>query len=200
VGRSASLFVVVGIVLARMSGTAQSASLRMTARPDRVILGEPVTFIITKTKLLPSDLEWSVKGILSESVKFVSAASSQGTCTLRATGTSSTRKAVREPARRNRRRYRRVSAWPPSSRRSASCRSAGRGEEETRARARTRASSLPVIHTVTEPLTFTIGALLTSPLNSYLRALRFAVEGPACFARKAWPARKSGATAICAKP
>jgi hypothetical protein len=157
----------------------------MTARPDRITLGEPVTFIITKINLLPSDLEWSVKDILWKSVEVRLGVFQPGTCTQRATDTSLTRKAIREPARRNRRLYRRVSAWPPSSRQAASCPSAGRGEEETRARARTRASSLPVIHTVTEPLTFTIGALLTSPLNSYLRALRFAVEGPACFARKA---------------
>jgi hypothetical protein len=37
-GRTASLFVAVGMVLALMVGTvqAQSASLRMTTRPDRV--------------------------------------------------------------------------------------------------------------------------------------------------------------------
>ena len=56
----------------------QSASLEMATRPNRVILGEPVTFTITKTNLLPSDLEWSVRDILSESVEFVSAALSRG--------------------------------------------------------------------------------------------------------------------------
>lgn len=96
VGRSASLFVVVGMVLVLMASTVQtqSASLEMAACPDRITLGEPVAFIITKTNLLPSDLEWSVKDIPAESVEFVSAAPSQGTCTLRATGTSLTRKAV----------------------------------------------------------------------------------------------------------
>jgi hypothetical protein len=51
------------MVLALMAGTvqAQSASLEMAARPDGITLGEPVIFNITKTNLLPSDLEWSVK-------------------------------------------------------------------------------------------------------------------------------------------
>ncbi len=34
---------------------------------------------MTKTELLSSDLEWSVRDILPESVEFVSGASSQGT-------------------------------------------------------------------------------------------------------------------------
>ena len=68
------------MVLALMVGTvqAQSASLEMAARSDRVTLGEPVTFTITKTNLLPSDLEWSVRDILPQSVEFVSAAPSRG--------------------------------------------------------------------------------------------------------------------------
>ncbi len=82
--RLSSLFVAVSAVLALTTGaaSAQSASLEMTAHPDRIVLGEPVTFTITKTNLLPSDLEWSVRDILPESVEFVSATSSQGTCAL----------------------------------------------------------------------------------------------------------------------
>ncbi len=70
-----SLFVAVGMVLALKAGTAaaqQSASLEMTAHPDRVVLGEPDTFTITKTNMLPSDLARSVRDILPESVEFVS--------------------------------------------------------------------------------------------------------------------------------
>lgn len=82
--RLVPFFVAVGMVLALTAGTvsAQSASLEMTVYPDRVVLGEPVTFIITKTNMLPSDLAWSVRDILPESVEFVSATSSQGTCSL----------------------------------------------------------------------------------------------------------------------
>lgn len=82
--RLAPLFVAVGMALALTAGTAsaQSASLEMTAHPDRAVLGEPVTFTITKTNTLPSDLAWSVRDILPESVEFVSATSSQGTCAL----------------------------------------------------------------------------------------------------------------------
>lgn len=54
----------------------------MAAHLDRVVLVEPVTFTITKTNPLPSDLEWSVRALLQESVEFVSATSSQGTCAL----------------------------------------------------------------------------------------------------------------------
>ena len=41
-----------------------------------------MTFTITKTNLLPSDLEWSVRDILPESMEFVSVTSSQGSCAL----------------------------------------------------------------------------------------------------------------------
>lgn len=76
--------VAVGMVLALTAAMAlaQSASLKMTARPGRAVLGEPVTFTITKTNMLPSDLAWSVRDILPESVEFISATYSQGTCAL----------------------------------------------------------------------------------------------------------------------
>jgi hypothetical protein len=65
VRRSASKFIVVGMALVLMASMVQThrAFLEMAARPDRVTLGEPVTFTIRKTNLLPSDLEWSVKDI-----------------------------------------------------------------------------------------------------------------------------------------
>ncbi len=84
--RLASLLVVVGAVLALGAGAAQACAcgppppLIMTANPDAVAVGEPVTFTITKTNLLPSDLEWSVRDHLPESMEFVSATPSQGTC------------------------------------------------------------------------------------------------------------------------
>jgi hypothetical protein len=60
--RSALLFAVVGVglILAASTAQAQSASLEMTAAPERIVPGEPVTFTITKTNLVPSDLEWSI--------------------------------------------------------------------------------------------------------------------------------------------
>ena len=54
----------------------------MTADPVSVAVGEPVTFTIEKTNVLPSDLEWSVRDHLPESMEFVSATPSQGTCAL----------------------------------------------------------------------------------------------------------------------
>lgn len=82
--RSALLFTVVGVGLIFMAGTAQaqSASLEMTATPEMAVPGEPVTFTITKTNLLPSDLEWSVRDFLPAGTEFVSATSSQGSCAL----------------------------------------------------------------------------------------------------------------------
>lgn len=61
--RSALLFAVVGVglILAASTAQAQSASLEMTAAPERIVPGEPVTFTITKTNLVPSDLEWSIR-------------------------------------------------------------------------------------------------------------------------------------------
>jgi uncharacterized repeat protein (TIGR01451 family) len=58
----------------------QSTSLLMTANPDSVAVGEPVTFTITKTNSLPSDRDWSVRDHLPAEMEFDSAASSQGTC------------------------------------------------------------------------------------------------------------------------
>ncbi len=57
--RLAVLFVIVEHALVVSSGTAmaqaQSASLEMVANSNRVVLGEPVTFTITKTDpLLPT--------------------------------------------------------------------------------------------------------------------------------------------------
>ena len=60
----------------------QNSSLGMTASLDRVAVGEPVTFTITKTNVLPSDQDWSVRDHLPTGVEFVSATSSQGTCAL----------------------------------------------------------------------------------------------------------------------
>ena len=85
--RLASLLVVVGAVLALGAGAAQACAcgpppLAMTADPVSVAVGEPVTFTIGKTNVLPSDLEWSVRDHLPESMEFVSATSSQGTCAL----------------------------------------------------------------------------------------------------------------------
>ena len=54
----------------------------MTADPGSVAVGEPVTFTIGKTNVLPSDLEWSVRDHLPASMEFVSATPSQGTCAL----------------------------------------------------------------------------------------------------------------------
>ena len=77
-----ALAMMVAVLLTAGTAQAQSVSLKMTATPDRVVLGEPVTFTITKTNLLPSDLEWSVRDILPESMEFVSVTSSQGSCAL----------------------------------------------------------------------------------------------------------------------
>jgi uncharacterized repeat protein (TIGR01451 family) len=88
-GRLAILFVIVGHALLVGTGTAtaqvQSASLTMVANSDRVLLGEPVTFTITKTNPLPSDhpqvgRDWTVRDFLPAGVEFVSATPSQGSC------------------------------------------------------------------------------------------------------------------------
>jgi uncharacterized repeat protein (TIGR01451 family) len=87
--RLAVLSVIVGHVLVVSTGAAmaqaQSASLEMTADSDRVVLGEPATFTITKTNPLPSDhpqagCDWIVRDFLPAGVEFVSAAPSQGSC------------------------------------------------------------------------------------------------------------------------
>jgi uncharacterized repeat protein (TIGR01451 family) len=87
--RLAILFVIVGHALLVGTGTAtaqvQSASLTMVANSDRVLLGEPVTFTITKTNPLPSDhpqvgRDWTVRDFLPAGVEFVSATPSQGSC------------------------------------------------------------------------------------------------------------------------
>lgn len=62
-------------------GQIQNTSLSMTATPQSVIVGDPVTFTITKTNPLPNDLDWSVRDHLPASMEFVSSTSSQGTCT-----------------------------------------------------------------------------------------------------------------------
>jgi uncharacterized repeat protein (TIGR01451 family) len=54
----------------------------MTASSDRVVLGKPVAFTITKTNLLPFDRDWSVRDFLPASMEFVSATSSQASCAL----------------------------------------------------------------------------------------------------------------------
>ena len=59
-----------------------SPPLAMTPKPDSVALGEPVTFTIGKTNVLPSEGDWSVRDHLPAGVEFVSAISSQGTCDL----------------------------------------------------------------------------------------------------------------------
>jgi len=59
-----------------------SPPLAMTPKPDRVALGEPVTFTIGKTNVLPYEGDWSVRDHLPAGVEFVSATSSQGACDL----------------------------------------------------------------------------------------------------------------------
>ena len=87
--RLAVLFVIVGHTLIVSAGTAmaqvQSASLEMVADSDRVVLGEPVTFSITKTSSLPSDhsqagRDWIVRDFLPAGVELTSATPSQGSC------------------------------------------------------------------------------------------------------------------------
>src|SRR4051812_1883140 len=90
--RLAILFVIVGHALVVFStGTAmaqtRSASLEMAANSNRVVLGEPVTFTITKTNPLLSDhpqagRDWTVRDFLPAGVEFVSAIPSQGSCTV----------------------------------------------------------------------------------------------------------------------
>lgn len=58
----------------------QNDSLSMTASFPTVAVGEPVTFNITKTNLMPTDQDWSVRDHLPASMEFVSATSNQGTC------------------------------------------------------------------------------------------------------------------------
>ena len=87
--RLAVLFVIVGHALIVSTGTAmaqvQSASLEMMADSDRVALGEPITFSITKTNPLPSDhpqagRDWIVRDFLPAGVELISATPSQGSC------------------------------------------------------------------------------------------------------------------------
>jgi uncharacterized repeat protein (TIGR01451 family) len=87
--RLAALLVIVGSALVVSTGTAiaqtQSASLEMTADSDRVVLGETITFTITKTNPLPSDHPQAgrdsiVRDFLPAGVEFVSATPSQGSC------------------------------------------------------------------------------------------------------------------------
>jgi uncharacterized repeat protein (TIGR01451 family) len=83
------LLVIIGHALVVGTGTAmaqaQSASLEMTTASDRVVLGETVTFTITKTNPLPSDhpqagRDWIIRDFLPAGVEFVSATPSQGSC------------------------------------------------------------------------------------------------------------------------
>lgn len=60
----------------------QRLPLFMIANPQSVALGEPVTFTIAKTNVLPSDLEWSLRDHLPPGLEFVSASPSQGSCAL----------------------------------------------------------------------------------------------------------------------
>jgi uncharacterized repeat protein (TIGR01451 family) len=87
--RLAVLFVIVAHALVVSTSTAmaqaQSASLEMAANSNRVVLGEPVTFTITKTNPLSSDhpqagRDWIVRDFLPAGVEFVSATPSQGSC------------------------------------------------------------------------------------------------------------------------
>ncbi len=87
--RLAALLVIVGSALVVSTGTAiaqtQSASLEMTPDSGRVVLGETVTFTITKTNPLPSDYPQAgrdsiVRDFLPAGVEFVSATPSQGSC------------------------------------------------------------------------------------------------------------------------
>jgi uncharacterized repeat protein (TIGR01451 family) len=89
--RLAILFVIVGHALVVSTGTAmaqtRSASLDMAVSSNRVVLGEPVTFTITKTNPLLSDhpqagRDWIVRDFLPAGVEFVSAIPSQGSCTV----------------------------------------------------------------------------------------------------------------------
>ncbi len=83
------LFVIVGHALVFSTSTvmaqAQSGSLEMVADSNRVVLGEPVTFTITKTNSLPSDhpqagRDWIVRDFLPAGVELVSATPNQGSC------------------------------------------------------------------------------------------------------------------------
>src|SRR5215210_1699184 len=85
--RLAVLFVIVGHTLIVSTGTAmaQGASMEMTANSNRVVIGEPVTFTITKTNpLLPdhpqAGRDWIVRDFLPAGVEFVSATPNQGSC------------------------------------------------------------------------------------------------------------------------
>ena len=63
-------------------GQGQPLPLFMMANPQSVALGEPVTFNVAATNLLPSDLDYSVRDHLPEGLQFVSATLSQGSCAL----------------------------------------------------------------------------------------------------------------------
>ena len=67
-------------LLAAGTAQAQSAPMAMTANPDRIFVGDPVTFTITKTNVLPFDHDWHVRDFLPVGVEFVSATPSQGFC------------------------------------------------------------------------------------------------------------------------
>jgi len=83
------LLVMIGQAMVISTGTAmaeaQSASLEMAANSNRIVLGESVTFTITKTNPLPSGhvqtgRDWIVRDFLPAGMKLVSATASQGYC------------------------------------------------------------------------------------------------------------------------
>lgn len=85
----AVLFLIFVCALVVSTGTtmaqAQSASLEMAADSNKVGLGEPVTFTITKTNPLPPDhpqvgRDWIVRDFLPAGVELISATPSQGSC------------------------------------------------------------------------------------------------------------------------
>ena len=79
-----ALGITIAVLAAGMAqAQVQNASLEMTANSDTAAVGEPLTFTITKTNLLPNDFTWYVRDFLPAGVEFVSATSSQGDCALK---------------------------------------------------------------------------------------------------------------------